>query len=262
MAIDLLLNVKELTIKINGELSFKDEIIANVKATVESNGLSKTVEVIFKNNTIYLDIEGIKLSISVSDLMTLLSKAGVEVELNTPDMSIETILGLIFSIDLDKLIKEFTIGDKEIKLSLNVSDFISELNELNIMIKDETEGLSLSLSLFDVLLKVKPVDEVNVEVSDDYNNISFASFILDDALLIIKNKKAEAIATIKVFNLDVNAHIYVDFNESLKLNAVIALTNGTDSKEVEVTFLDNTIYLTIDNISSCWNLYQIKRSNV
>ncbi|MCR5564460.1 MAG: hypothetical protein K6F59_01515, partial [Gammaproteobacteria bacterium] len=115
--------------------------------------------------------------------------------------------------------------------------------------KDETEGLSLSLSLFDVLLKVKPVDEVNVEVSDDYNNISFASFILDDALLIVKNKKAEATISIKVFNLDVNAHLYVDFNESLKLNAVIALTNGVDSKELEVTFLNNTIYLTIDDIN-------------
>ena len=180
--------------------------------------------------------------------MTLLAKAGVELDLNSTDISIESILGIIFSIDLDKLIKEFTIADKEIKLSLNVSDFISELNELDIMIKDETEGLSLSLSLFDVLLKVKPVEEVNVEVSNDYNNISFASFILDDALLIVKNKKAEAIATIKVFNLDVNAHLYVDFNESLKLNAVIALTNGVDSKEVEVTFLNNTIYLTIDNI--------------
>ena len=102
------------------------------------------------------------------------------------------------------------------------------MNDLRIMIDDETEGIRLSVNLMDLSLSIKSDSELVITVDEsEYQNIYLVKFLLDDVLDIVGSKMVQADLSLKYKNLTISGLAKVDFNNSLALSSASSLASSS-----------------------------------
>ncbi|MBO5712356.1 MAG: hypothetical protein J6R47_05895, partial [Acholeplasmatales bacterium] len=221
------------------------QLQAIIKLAKEDKEINLTVSYI--GNVVYLEFYNVKACIAVEDLMEILGKSGVSLDLNTDTISIEEIINIIFEIDYSKLIKEFVILDNNISFTVGLEQFVADMDDITLSIKNTDNGLSLSVDMFDITCDVEAYDG-SIILSGEYMDLSNLYFIVEDVLAIVKGEKVEAILTGAYEGINLNVVAYVDWTNELALRAIITVSNADKEINLTVTYKDGVVYIDFYNV--------------
>ena len=241
---------KDLNLNIDGYLDFKDNINLDLDLNLSYKDLSLPVNVKFINDTVYFTYDDIKLELSTIDLAIMLVKyANIDITKTTSSIDISKIIDIILSIDYSKLIEEAKFDTDLVSVKLGLSEFIANLDSLKLEIKNN-EGIDLSVLYQELAgnLNVKAADIKTITKPENYNKVINLSYLIDDVLVITKNKQAHLSLGAKYDELNINLDTYLDFNSDIELFASLTLEYKTNSFNINLHFVDNAIYLEYDGL--------------
>lgn len=239
-------------------IDFSKSILADINLNIAYQNKYKALNIKYINDNIYLQLDNIKLKISTNDLMNMLSKY-LDVNIFMIDLNTSSIINIILSIDYDKLIKDFEAVENNTNLTLNFEQFMLGLNEIKIAITNDgnlnidtmIDNLSLNLELadFDGIINVK---------DEEYENLSYLQFLIDDILTIINTKSLTLEFNGNYQNIKVIGLAKVDFSNQLKANISLNLMYKEISLDLNLAYFDN---YTLNNLELNQVLF-IKLNNI
>lgn len=250
LAFDLNLNYKSFALNGNGILDFNDSLCLYLSLELkDSSDKSMNLEITYLNDTAYLKLGNTKLKITKDDLLSIIS---LFTDLNTQSLKldVETIINTIFSIDYDKLIKNLTIEEDLLDVSVDISQFVSFIGNIKATIKEEN-GLNINLESMDInaSLTIKETDE-SVEIDDtNYNNLGYLYGFINDVLVIYNSKKMAISVDLTYDEIKANASGILDLTNGIALDLLINLTYDDASLAIKVTYLNEEFYLSYSNLN-------------
>lgn len=246
LGFDLSLAYQDLKVKGNGIVEYSNDVALALDLEISYQDLNVEVSAKYLSDTLYLDFLNTKLKITKDDLLKLVSKF---TDLNTSslDLSMDSILDTIFSIDYEKLISELVIEENSIDISLDFSDFIENLNKIKASIKkDNNINVSLIIDSASIDLKIYETNK-NVAITGEYQNLGYIDTILDDILVIYNSKALDITASLSYKGLDINVNGTLDFNEAIKLEANVTVSYKDKDIQLDIYYLDDILYLDFDD---------------
>ena len=250
VVINLEAKYEEITINVDAEIDFVNELKLHAIVTLSNSENSQTIDLYFVGDIVYVSLANINLKITIDDLKTLLNKFGVEIDINTAsDVSISGIINTILSIDFNELIKSLVINEDNVSLEVDLSQFTDLISEITATISKNENGLDVSLSLFDITGSIE-AKEVSVEVDESkYQDLANVGFIIDSALDIYKNKQVAIKLEAKYEEITINVDAEIDFVNELKLHAIVILSNSENSQTIDLYFVGDIVYVSLANIN-------------
>lgn len=251
-------NLQNKQLELNGEINISENFNLPVYAQVNfendlqiklaTNVLNKTIEIIFSNNTIYANIDGLKAQYDLNNLESLIKQINsnfntqINTKIDTSNIKIyiskfkkfETNLGYGFNVN-------FVINGKTIAATVE----FNKLNELK-NITAQFEGIS-------IILNTTLGAETNIEFNEsDYTtNLDDLTTLIKPIANLINAKAFELNGTIKFDLFDAKQELTinslkVDFNDvnNLKLSASIEFYGIN----INLTILNGTIYAQISDL--------------
>lgn len=262
VAIKLEAKYEEITINVDAEIDFVNELKLHAIVILSNSENSQTIDLYFVGDIVYVSLANINLKITIDDLKTLLNKFGVEIDINTAsDVSISGIINTILSIDFNELIKSLVINEDNVSLEVDLSQFTDLISEITATISKNENGLDVSLSLFDITGSIE-AKEVSVEVPElDYQDLKFIDFVVDDVLTIINNKSLSANIEATIKDILVSAIIDIDYNNGLKFSANVNLLCDDKNYNILLHYLsinnDGAFYLDYNDLHISASLSEI-----
>lgn len=230
-------------INVNGQIKalFKDNLVLSGNLNLNIDDKQINILLNYQNDTLYLDVLNLKLSITKDKLLSLLPETDTNIDLNT-------ILNYIFNIDYNKLINNFDLKENELNLGLDLTDF--NLSNYNISLINDN-GIKLNISELGLTLKLGSDPNLVIEqVTGNYYDISYLFDHLENIISVLNNPYLNLNVTTEltygVLAIPVNLDVLIDVNNfSIYLKGSINLF-GTNLL-IEGTFKDNIINLKIGN---------------
>lgn len=230
-------------INVNGQIKalFKDNLALSGNLNLNIDDKQINILLNYQNDTLYLDVLNLKLSITKDKLLSLLPETDTNIDLNT-------ILNYIFNIDYNKLINNFDLKENELNLGLDLTDF--NLSNYNISLINDN-GIKLNISELSLTLKLSSDPNLVIEqVTGNYYDISYLFDHLENIISVLNNPYLNLNVTTEltygVLAIPVNLDVLIDVNNfSIYLKGSINLF-GTNLL-IEGTFKDNIINLKIGN---------------
>ena len=230
-------------INVNGQIKalFKDNLALSGNLNLNIDDKQINILLNYQNDTLYLDVLNLKLSITKDKLLSLLPETDTNIDLNT-------ILNYIFNIDYNKLINNFDLKENELNLGLDLTDF--NLSNYNISLINDN-GIKLNISELGLTLKLSSDPNLVIEqVTGNYYDISYLFDHLENIISVLNNPYLNLNVTTEltygVLAIPVNLDVLIDVNNfSIYLKGSINLF-GTNLL-IEGTFKDNIINLKIGN---------------
>lgn len=221
--------------------------------TLDVRGSAKTVEFAILNGTAYLNLDGIRISASLSDAMELIKGFlplgnSVSGALNT---TVDKVLSALFEKDLASLL---SLSEDENALSLGIkgTELLDafgvnfELGEVNLTV-DKTNG-TISVSAYGAEISVKPSEK---DIA--FDTAGYTELMPYAETLATLFKGGSVTATVSYQNELAGKTLAVDGNIVVGLSPVgvsgeIVVTYGALEKKIEVVYDKNVLYLVIDSL--------------
>ena len=246
-------------------ISYAINIENSLKAKFETSYLGVNLSVIILDNTIYLDVNGIKIKASFKDLSSLIENLSKVVETEITDVKLEDIL------TSQKLIQDFAFilngiylkaFDAEIMLSHNGKTLsCAEVLYKDIAVKislDTVDNNALNINLTEGYIDYKNVEEL---VKNTLDFISSKNYNFD---INLKYNNLTIYGYLGLINNEINADLTVNFQDlnifvKIVENVIYAEFNGLKIKcsltEIDkiISFIEEEFNLSLtdlkDNIS-------------
>lgn len=239
----------KLDANIYGILDYLDELKVSLDATINYDGLEINANINYlKTYKEYQDV--LLINLGNNHILLELSK----LDLGLDEISLDSILGIVFSIDFAKLLKSIELNDKVLNLSLDLSDFnILDLALVDVHI-DYSDGIKVSSSeLFNLDLSLQKT--LNTVLIEDYEYVSITEFVSNVLELVkwIKNESftiaLDGSVDIKNIKLDILGNVdFILDNDKYIIRGNMKLTVFGSENQVSFVFKDNMFYLSYGNI--------------
>ena len=273
--VDLALNVKDVNILVNGNLviDFSNEKIL-VYSDLDLTLLEKTIDLKLqlRDDVIYVDIDNLKLSYAISDIEELVEFISTKLDMSLDGLELGSITSLfaedgsiskLLQGDLSAitsildLINNINISDSNFNLVLDKS-LLNTISDVAISINYNENLLGVALTGvnfadFGITLNANLVDSVVVPQikAEDYADLKYTKNLVS-AILETVNAASEGVA------LDLNANLTIE-EKLINLAGTVSIKDGEIYANltatideivlpVEVYLVENTIYLTIDEL--------------
>ena len=217
-------------------------LAAKANLTLRYKSAAKTAEILYLNNAIYLNIEGIKVKADVNELVALLSSVlGMEL----PTASAEgDLLEQVLSIDFSKLV-QLTQGANAVEVLVNGTELLKAFG-MDFALGDVALTISenkLTASLLGANLAIVPGKAFSYSTSGYVNGVELAQNILG----LLTQDYLAADISYATGDLSVAGTVQLDMT-TLAAKANLTLRYKTATKTAEILYLNNAIYLNIEGI--------------
>ncbi len=207
-----------------------DKINFNLSTTI----LGDALNVVFKDNTLYLDYQGIKVYSSINDLMGLLPSE------NTLDLE-STIISIIKNVTLNYTNGNLIVGIDNVSFTFVNSEKLLSRIELN------SEFVDLSMTINSTSTYDEPI------LTGDYVEIKNIYELINNAIDVLSgNIYAQFSANLFSYEI-IGAINYQDNSLNAQLNTKIA------NKNVEIKLIDKVIYINFDGLKLKFAINDIDR---
>ncbi len=223
-ALKLDINFNKDDIIVNGQIkaSFKDNLLINGILNINYNNQDIIAKINYKDNIIYLDLAGLKLSLDTTVITNNIDKNEID---------INKIIDLIYNIDYKKLINNFNLTNI-LELGIDLSSY--SLSNYNLTIKEENEGFSININELNLSLIINPLKENIInDIEGKYYDISN---IINNSDKIIDLLKEEYL------NINLNTTInYNDINIPINLDVNINMLNKEIYAKGSINLFNNIL---------------------
>jgi hypothetical protein len=244
------LEYEDIKINGNGNLLFKNNLNAVFNLNVSYKTLEEDIQVQYfdsfndMNKVLFIDLGNNHLMLPLSILLEDISS-----------MKVEDIIDIIFSVDFTKVLVSLMIEENKLDLTLDLSDFDSLENiidihkdiylELSILdgvlsiASSEVLNIQASISLFDG--DITPSDNTYADLSNMVSNIKeFISWIKEDSFKVSIDGNIQ----IKSISNDLNGPIdFILENDKYNLNGHFHIEAFHTLHDVYFKLVDNVLYL-------------------
>jgi uncharacterized repeat protein (TIGR02543 family) len=250
ISLNVSLEYEDIKINGNGNLLFKNNLSAEFNLNVSYKTLEEDIQVQYfdsfndMNKVLFIDLGNNHLMLPLSILLE-----------DTSSMKVEDIIDIIFSVDFTKVLVSLMIEENKLDLTLDLSDFDSLENiidihkdiylELSILdgvlsiASSEVLNIQASISLFDG--DITPSDNTFVDLSNLVSNIKeFISWIKEDSFKVSIDGNIQ----IKSISIDLNGSIdFILENDKYNLNGNFHIEAFHTLHDVYFKLVDNVLYL-------------------
>ena len=215
---------------------------AKANLTLRYKSATKTAEILYLNNAIYLNVEGIKVKADVNELVALLSSVlGMEL----PTTSAEgDLLEQVLSLDFSKLV-QLTQGANAVEVLVNGTELLKVFG-MDFALGDVALTISenkLTASVLGAKLAIVPGKAFSYSTSGYVDGVELAQNLLG---LLTQNYLAADISY-AAGDLSVAGTVQLDMT-TLAAKANLTLRYKTATKTAEILYLNNAIYLNVEGI--------------
>jgi len=248
------LNVNNEKVSVNVKYGAKyvdSKLTAYLKTTI----LGIDINLYFLNNTIYADIQGMKINVKLNEINKLLSfiqdEFGLKIEkennIDIPEVSFSEIIGLISTINLDKI--------SEIVYNENTID-VTFINGLNIFVNYNNIINKIKVIYNDFMVEFN-IDSIS-DFTLDIEESKFESYqeiidLYNSALNTINNlRNIDATLTLNILKDKIANQISVNVLANiLENNYKVSLLNNTYGyvNNLNLAYLNNNFYAYVNNYS-------------
>ena len=245
---------------ITGYIGFDKQLNAQLYTTIENKKLGVTIV----NNVVFIDFDGFKASIAFKDIPAFITELNVQFGLNIPQNILDIVDGLLnplSTVKVNEIVKDLSfdkqpsVADILEKLHITLSttslfvtfeDISATCNYLNNMLTsvsvnyvldaETQEKLTSTLTLCDKLEIVSP--EAGVNVADATDLLQYVANLINTTsyqgtfTLAYKELELEGTHKIIIENGELSAQISTSYYDL----------------PIEITIVNNTVYVLIDNI--------------
>ena len=217
-------------------------LAAKANLTLRYKTATKTAEILYLNNAIYLNVEGIKVKADVNELVALLSSVlGMEL----PTASAEgDLLEQVLSLDFSKLVK-LTQGANAVEVLVNGTELLKAFG-MDFALGDVALTISenkLTASILGANLAIVPGKAFSYSTSGYVDGVELAQNILG----LLTQDYLAADISYAAGDLSVAGTVQLDMT-TLAAKANLTLRYKTATKTAEILYLNNAIYLNVEGI--------------
>ncbi|MBR4496992.1 MAG: hypothetical protein IKP12_07680, partial [Acholeplasmatales bacterium] len=228
---------------------FDDTISLKLDLDLKYKNKSFLIDITYIDDVIYLSYDDIHLMISKDDLVSLINKYtnnSLEGGINVTEL-----IEKVMEFDFSNLIKETQITDSSFYLKTNLEDLIGLKDDILLTLKEgEDINLELILNKLNLVGNIKTNKDLNITLEEEnYSNIYNLKPVIDELLSLINNKKISLSLNLNYQGIDISADAKIDFNdlENIKAKAQINLTKDNNNLEIELTYLNDILYIDFAN---------------
>ena len=243
--IDISLSYKnaEAGVELSGNILLGTEpVVAVANLDLTYGNVTKELTVTYKENTVYVLVDGIKLKANVTEIATLLGIAGEE----TGNLEVGEILGTVLGLDFGTIIPVLKNGTDTLEIQLAVDELLSGLGvdlSLGTVNVEIGEGIRVTAEGLEVTISAA---EGAPEIEDLTGYTELAPAVETVVGLLQNNYIAAQINY--AGDLTLAGEVRFDIAQ-LKLGAELELTYNEAVKAIKVGFVnDGNIYLEIDGL--------------
>ncbi len=221
VSFDIEAKLQDFELSGNVQLDFNDGIKLQASGTIEGITFSAYLE----NDIIYLKANGIKVQVSIDELMGYLSELNIEL----PKIELNGILDIIKDI-----LNNTTYKESEIAVTYN---------DIFLTLKDMCVSLRYGENISAYVNNISSSCEIEENVSD-YEDI-LNDIDLDLILEIVENKKVSFDIEATLSDFELSGNVQLDFNDGIK-----AYVSGViDGVEFTAYYEDEIVYLTVGDVA-------------
>ena len=234
---------------LNGKLDFSNGIYAEIETSL----FGKTLKVIYENENIYLNYDGVFVRTTITEIKEILSSFDVNLDFDSITASlgenelIKNILSIADSQEMENILNSVvtilkqieTLTFDETKLTLEIANLL-----LNAELTDSTASGSIQYDeyLINFGIEVKEFEKTNIE-EQNYISLSEVVNVAQNMKDYISKGQFGFEASITINGQIFEVPIYLDINKK----ALFAKTTFEDLN-ISLTFVDNTIYVQVEDI--------------
>ncbi|MGM9971205.1 MAG: leucine-rich repeat protein, partial [Anaeroplasmataceae bacterium] len=239
---------ENITIDGVAKVVFDSELIVNAILNVYYENHEFIVDVIYKDNIVYLSYNDLSIALSIDQVMDIVANFK-DVNSSTESIDYEKYVN---DLDIAKLLTDILVAEGSTIINLDLSDFIKSINELIISILTDGETISVSINKYDTNISVKPyTGDIILDTSlyvDLSNYTEAAQFIID---LINEKSIALDLNNINIssssLNININGAIDINFSNGIEVLVNATLVYDDMDIDVKIVFINNNLYVTISN---------------
>ena len=250
---DIKLNINDELV--TGKVGLDISDLNNIKVRLKVDKL----QVVFENNTVYIDLGDTKIKANINDITSLLGSTSVASEGEGLSLDVNQIMN-----DLNNAVIVETETHVEMDVKLNLLGL--ELPIKFVILKTEAgydmEKISTNISLEGINVGVELSKTAAYEflpTTGEYNDIANLGFVIEEVMNIINNKSLGLQISLNYKGIIVSGDILVDFNEVLKIEANLDVQYNEISEDVYLVFIDNVVYLEYENIKVSLPVSELER---
>ena len=208
---------KDLNIKATVSLTYKDYTIDNVN-------------VYYIDNTIYVSLYNIKLSLTINDIVSL--------------------IGEMPKIDVIKLISNLTLKavDNSVNMGLNLTEFngLDMFGMVNV-IASEDKVINLTTDLINANIKLMESSKQEININkDEFISLSSLEWLINDIKDVLNYEAYSFNISLEYKELKLNGALYL--NKDLEIEAKLNINySGLLLNDVTLMFKDNVIFVKYAN---------------
>ena len=238
------LNVKINEQAINGKVALDISNLENIKIKL---GIDK-LQVVFQDNTAYIDLGSTKLKANVNDIMSLIGSISTESA------------GL--NLDVDQIMNDLnnaniTETDTHVLMDVKLNLLGIELPITFKISKTETgydmESISAKINIADINIELNLNKNTDVKFNDitgEYNDIANLDYIFEDVAKIINNKYVGIKLSLSYEGIEVSGDVFIDFKDDLKLqaNLVLDYPEKEITESLVITYISEQLYIDYEQV--------------
>lgn len=244
MGLSLNAKYKGIDVLMDGIIEFKDElsILANIKLSYKDKDYD--ILVTYIEDTLYLSFYNVKLKITKTDLLNIISKF-------TKSDNSKSILDTILSIDFEKLLEEVTISSNILNVKADLSAIKDDLDTLTLALSSNTDSISLDVEFMDLILGLNVFEtdaEIQITDPDSYYSLGYLNGILDDILVLVDSKKMEFNLTLKYKDITLSGNVFLNLNDGIETKGILNLSYKDLSLDMKLCYIHDVLYFEASNI--------------
>jgi len=243
LAFDIDITFGELVL--TGKAMLKDDV---VQAYLETEIMDRTLLVVLKNNRIYLDFDGLKITCAIDQIGELVAYVCEYAGLEMPEIELPQ------EIDIDKLISDIVLKLENEILSISYEDLIVDI--------DTTEAKlnSISVGYADLSLTLVPCEEFDKATEGEYIDLYELKELSRAVYNTLKNMSVSGTIEVTLNLFGEDNLLSIDYAIALKDNKVIgfvetefkglAINAYIDGEDLYLNVVDLKIHLNLNDINS------------
>lgn len=221
-------------ININASALYKNGLVSG-NITIKDD---YTINYYYNNKTIYLTYNNLAFKFNINDYTKFMDK---EIKLDTTSIKLKDILSVIKTLSI-KL-----TDTKAFDLSIDLSKFVEELNDLQISVS-KTDSLNVRIDKYNLDLSIKETDkEVESVPEIEYVDIANFDWLVTNIMDLINYEAYNFTLDLNYKDINVKGNVYLD--KELNAEAIVDVYyKDYEFKNIKVDYISNVVYLSFNNI--------------
>lgn len=231
--------VKTKQIALNGSVNYNGtnvpvELLVDLNVNeyaLSFNVLNIPVQIAVKNNNAYLLIDNLKYKMSVLDIEKLVQEyLGINVLSQVNELSLTE--------KIADVLKNITLKNVNDKIMLTFNDIVANLSVVN-------NKPNFNLNAFGLDVNFAVDNYRSIEIYDnEYEEFANYEQVLNTILDVVENKNVKLNLQLNYNNIDINAIIFADFCDGLKLE----VQTSFGEYNIKLVYVNNCVYILVNNL--------------